>query len=115
MKQFIICVGSDNEYVSNDKWRTTNNSLLAKKYTSAAAACRAAQRIKKNTGHETIVRELTMVNTQEMAEIIHNQMADILGDWAADIAIDYNKNTICVFDPDGRRTYKITISTQYAD
>jgi hypothetical protein len=56
-----------------------------------------------------------MVNTQEMAEIIHNQMADILGDWAADIAIDYNKNTICVFDPDGRRTYKITISTQYAD
>lgn len=26
MKLFIICVGNDNEYVSNDRWRTTNNA-----------------------------------------------------------------------------------------
>lgn len=115
MKLFIICVGNDNEYVSNDRWRTTNNSLLAKKYTSAAAACRAAHQITNKTGQKTMVRELTMVNTQELAEIIHNQMADILGVWAADIDIDYNQNIVRVFDPDGRRTYKITITTQYAD
>ena len=115
MKLFIICVGNDNEYVSNDRWRTTNNSLLAKKYTSAAAACRAAHQITNKTGHKTMVRELTMVNTQELAEIIHNQIAGILGVWAADIDIDYNHNIVRVFDPDGRRTYKITITTQYAD
>lgn len=115
MKQFIICVGSDNKYVSNDRWRTTNNSLLAKKYTSAKSAIRAAQQIKNKTGHKTMVREFAMVNTQELAEIIHNQIAGILGVWAADIDIDYNKNIVRVFDPDGRRTYKITITTQYAD
>lgn len=115
MKQFIICVGNDNEYVSNDRWRTTNNSLLAKKYTSAKSATRAAQQITNKTGHKTMVCEFAMVNTQELAEIIHNQIAGILGVWAADIDIDYNHNIVRVFDPDGRRTYKITITTQYAD
>lgn len=114
MKQYIVCVG-EIEYVKNGWHETTSNSIYAQKFNDIETAAETAKTVELNTGKKTLIREFTISDPQEILEIVGDYLDKTLQDWAADIDISYKTNTISIFDPDGRKTHKLTLTTQYAD
>jgi len=114
MKQYIICVG-DNDYLKDLFMNTTRNQLYALRFTDLPKAQRIAAVAEKYLNKPILVRDFNICNPQEILETILDKIGPLLAPWAADIGIDWKKNKILIFHPDGRKTYELTLTTKYAD
>lgn len=114
MKEYNICVG-DHEFVKNVALDTTTNRMHALRITNLEIAQKVATAAAKILKKPTIIDEFNINSAQDLLDFIGNELEHACGTWAADIDISYDKDRIAVFHPDGRRTYKIQITTEYAD
>lgn len=114
-KTVIICMDGTEyfkQYLYTGEIQTTDNQLEAATFYDTSIAADVCKKIEK-MGHKCLIRDLQITNPQELLEYIRNQIWSACDNMGADVSINYNKHYIAVCMPDGMRTYKLTLTTEF--